>query len=190
MNKEERTEYRLNLWMTTKRTLVIESFVPRIQKVLKEYNFTPITEVSNAYLYGPARTGKTINAAWRVLEWHKSQFIQYLSTDYLFISVPELLSCARELINKGGSEVNMIEKYKTCRLLVLDDFGSEKLTEWAYTILYAIISYRYDYMKPTIYTSNFSLDELATKLQDDRIPSRIAQDCVNSVIEFKNKPYF
>jgi DNA replication protein DnaC len=95
----------------------------------------------------------------------------------IFVAVPELLLSLRESYSKNDtSEGEIISKYTEGSLLVLDDLGAEKSTEWSINILYIIIDRRYRDEKKTIITSNLSLDELADKL-DDRIASRIAGMC-------------
>jgi len=59
--------------------------------------------------------------------------------------------------------------------LVLDDLGTCKLSEWMFEILYSLINYRYEYLKTTIITSNYSIEQLAELWNDDRITSRIVR---------------
>ena len=57
----------------------------------------------------------------------------------------------------------------------LDDLGTEKLTEWAESILFELFDSRLSYgMGGMVVTSNLSLDELAGRMGSDRVPSRIA----------------
>ena len=69
-------------------------------------------------------------------------------------------------------------------LLILDDIGVEKPSEWAQQTLFLIIDRRYQQLRKTVFTSNLSLDELSERL-GDRITSRIADMC--KVIEIKGK---
>ncbi len=59
------------------------------------------------------------------------------------------------------------------RLVVLDDLGTEKMTEWASEQLYRVLDGRYDRGLPTIITSNVQSDSL-----DPRILSRYAEGLV------------
>lgn len=103
-----------------------------------------------------------------------------------FISVPELLLRIRASFNQGSdeNESELLENFSGKDLLFLDDIGSEKTTEWVSQTLYLLIDRRYREMKRTIISSNLTLDELSSKL-DDRIASRIAGMC--KVIEIKGK---
>lgn len=81
-----------------------------------------------------------------------------------------------------------------CHVLVLDDFGAERVTEWAREQLLLILSERYDQHRSTIITSNFSLGELAARISEaaddpsgERIASRIAEVCVRVPIEGEDR---
>lgn len=184
---DERTKQWNEMW----RDAVIVQFTPRIQLFLKDVKmYEPCEGVHSQYLYGKARTGKTVQAAKKVIEWCKAQYLGRKQMNFIFISVPCLLGELRETYQyKEKSEKEVMDRYKKVKLLVLDDLGAEKTTEWAYQMLYMIITHRYDYLLPTIYTSNFSLSELSKKLQDDRLTGRIAEDCKCSIFRFTNEPY-
>ena len=72
------------------------------------------------------------------------------------------------------SESKLISELIRADVLVLDDFGTEKVTEWVQNKFYWIINQRYIYKKPIIFTSNESLETLP---YDERITSRIKEMC-------------
>jgi DNA replication protein DnaC len=73
-------------------------------------------------------------------------------------------------------------------LLVLDDLGAEKTTEFAITTLYIIIDRRIRDAKRTIITTNLSLKEIEDKL-DARIASRLSgmQNVKISMPDYRKK---
>lgn len=93
-------------------------------------------------------------------------------------SVPGLLLEIRESFHNGSShrEAEIVRKYESCDLLVLDDLGVEKTSDWSFQTLYLIIDSRYRSQKSTIITSNLDLPAIRNKLTD-RIASRIAGMC-------------
>lgn len=95
----------------------------------------------------------------------------------VFITAPALLLELRSCFDSGESEQEKINYYSKVDLLILDDLGTEKLTEYAEMVLYVIIDKRYSYLKKTIITSNFNLKELSEKL-NNRIASRLASGIV------------
>jgi DNA replication protein DnaC len=134
----------------------------------------PLT--GSLYITGVRGTGKTHLAASIVREYVLGRR-PYVS-NVAWISVPDLLLKIRATFRDRSeqSESGIIEEYSDCRLLVLDDMGVEKTSEWSLQTLYTIIDRRYREERQTIITSNLSLDELAERL-DDRIASRLSELC-------------
>jgi DNA replication protein DnaC len=99
---------------------------------------------------------------------------------FAWINVSLLLFNIRQSYNspeQAQDERFLVEKYSSIPWLCFDDLGVEKTSEWALQTLYLIINQRYENIRTTIITSNFDLDELADKLGDDRITSRIRGMC-------------
>jgi DNA replication protein DnaC len=92
-----------------------------------------------------------------------------------FVTAPELLMEIRRTYgrNDGQDETDIIERHAKLSLLVLDDLGAEQATDWAVTMLYLIIDRRYRDLRPTIITTNLSLQEIEQRLSM-RIASRMA----------------
>lgn len=82
-----------------------------------------------------------------------------------FAVVPEVLDTLRERI--GDSSVpDPLPGLMVAPLLVLDDLGREKPTEWVTDRLYVLVNRRYNAMLPTIVTTNYPLSELADRGYD------------------------
>ena len=97
------------------------------------------------------------------------------STTVRFVTAPELLLEIKKTFNGPSTmtESDIIDKYSDADLLILDDLGSEKATEFAIQSLYLVIDRRCRNMKPIIITTNLSLKEIEEKL-DARIASRLS----------------
>ena len=105
----------------------------------------------------------------------------------LFVSVPELLLEIRDTYNGNEiSEKEVIDKYSWVDVLVLDDLGVEKPSEWVLQTLYIIIDRRYREDLRTIITSNLGIEEIEEKL-DDRIASRIAGMCRVRIMQGRDR---
>ena len=74
------------------------------------------------------------------------------------------------------SEAELLEHVCTVDLLVLDDLGIEKPTDWAKERLAYIVNRRYSRKRATIVTTNLALDELE-KRWDGRVMSRLYGSC-------------
>ena len=68
----------------------------------------------------------------------------------------------------------IIEQAKKVELLVLDDLGAEKPSEWVVEKLFQVVNYRYNEMLPTIFTSNLSPEELENRI-GERTVARIIE---------------
>ena len=187
-----------------KKTLYKEIDVKMTDVVSKRYWEAKITDFSSMYkdlhkkedgifLYGARGVGKThlmaaiareiiLNAKPCLLEGC-GRPEEYVSPGNIpvFISTPELLMQIRNCFNNkntedGVTEEWLLDKYSRADVLMLDDLGAEKPTEWVLQTLYLIIDRRYRNMKKTIVSSNYSLSQIAKRL-DDRISSRIAGMC-------------
>ena len=94
-----------------------------------------------------------------------------------FINVADYLEELRQSFNdKDVSTKDIDEKLKSCDLLILDDLGVEKASDWVIERLYSLINYRVDEEKSMIITSNLTVEEIKTRL-NARIASRIYGSC-------------
>jgi DNA replication protein DnaC len=106
----------------------------------------------------------------------------------VFQTVPELLERIKSTFNnkQKESEREIMDALLHCDLLVLDDIGSEKVTDWVLEVMFRIIDGRYRKKKPIIYTSNFKPSELKDQL-NERIYDRMVETSI--IIENKGTSY-
>ena len=97
----------------------------------------------------------------------------------------EIRDCFRE--NSENTESQLLDDYGNTKLLVIDDLGTEKVTDFVEQTLYDIIDHRYAEELPIIITSNLSISKLAAhyKNHGDRLASRICG--MGEVYEIKAK---
>lgn len=143
---------------------------PKTQEVFDAVNAFNFKK-DNLYLCGPTGSGKSHLAA---------------------IAARRIFGCGDNLITISQSEISRrirssrdaeqessrIEDFQKAGVLLIEDLGVAKDTEFMMSTLYDIINYRYQ-NKPggLIITSNLNLGDLAKKFGDDRIPSRLSQIC-------------
>jgi DNA replication protein DnaC len=93
----------------------------------------------------------------------------------VFVVVPELLRAIRKGFNQPNDDSDKLVKLtEEAPLLVLDDLGAEKPSDWVREQLYVIINRRYENMLPTIITTNCTTKELIDKI-GQRTVSRIVE---------------
>jgi len=87
-------------------------------------------------------------------------------------------------LQKGGFELDRneyINNITNATLLILDDFGIERNTEYALEQVYNVINSRYLKTKPTIITTNLNFKDIEKEQEDimlGRIYSRIIEMCL------------
>lgn len=104
--------------------------------------------------------------------------VEGLLSSYRFVYVPlQLIEIRANYGNKNYSgELNVVQELTKIPVLILDDIGVEKLSEWVREKLNTIIHFRNSRALKTIYTSNVLPDQIAIQF-GNRIASRIHQDC-------------
>lgn len=156
--------------------IVMKEFTPRIQKDLQTIPFPDNLpkDPQSTFIYGLAGHGKTLYAVFLYLQARRKMYLEDIPGTAVFISVTDLLSRLRLSYDSSERDhTSKLDIYLKAHVLVLDDFGVTKPTDWAVETLYTIINHRYEQLLTTIITSNKSLLELAIVFSDVRITSRI-----------------
>ncbi len=127
------------------------------------------------YLWGPAGGGKTLLGAI---------ILQELMRKYALPG--RFLDLSRQFFQRLKSSFDDSESYGTAGhimdelihvpFLVIDDFGSQRNTDWELEMLYNLIDSRYEEERSTIITSNQNIAEYK-KLAMGRIHSRVLEMC-------------
>lgn len=119
------------------------------------------------YFYGPAGSGKT-HLSFAILN-EINQKTEY----YAFaIFVPEFIQKIRDYYSSGDIEINPINEIARIQILLVDDLGAERYTEWVQEQIVQLLDYRYRNKLSTIITSNLKLNNLKEKI-GERIYSRV-----------------
>lgn len=95
------------------------------------------------------------------------------------ISTPDVLrKCRSSFDSTEVNEEDILNRLKSVDVLVLDEIGGEKHSEYSEEVLTTIINHRMNTRRTTIYTSNYSVDELP---YHDRLKDRIVSQAVRAV---------
>lgn len=123
-------------------------------------------------LYGEPSTGKT--------------FIAYcIANDLIKRCVPVMVTSIVRLtsatsLSKGEEEFSrMIEKMNSAHLLIIDDLGTERETDYKMEQVFNVIDSRYNAKKPMIITTNLTMEEMknTTDIRKRRVFERIFEVC-------------
>lgn len=137
------------------------------QKVLSAYISDVIDgkEKRGAYIDGTVGAGKTFWA--KVL--HNT--LVDLERDTCFLRAVDLAIVLRKETIKGDDYKQVLDHFKNVPVLIIDDFGTQKNTEWVSETIFAILDGRYENNKTTIITSNVPLER--PDGGNERLSSRI-----------------
>ncbi|MCX5163739.1 ATP-binding protein [Streptomyces sp. NBC_00264] len=82
----------------------------------------------------------------------------------------------------GVDSERELAAYTRVPLLIIDDLGAAKASEWVEEVTYRLINRRYNHMLPTLITTNLAIKDLKVYL-GDRVTSRLAQ--MTTRVEFE-----
>lgn len=117
------------------------------------------------FITGSVGTGKTFQAC---CAWMRYALLSSDRPVAVFLTASKLL----ERIRRSFDGEPFIIHRNT--YLIIDDFGTHKITDWAQQCFLDIINDRYNDMSTTIITSNLSLADIS-RLYGDMVSSRIAE---------------
>ena len=126
--------------------------------------------------YGSPGTGKTFAASC-------------IANALMEKRVPVLVtSIVRLTANIFGDDLNaLLERMNTARLLVLDDFGAERNTEFKAEQIFTVIDARYAAKKPMIITTNLIDFKTETDVRRKRVYDRIFEVCTPIKMDGESK---
>lgn len=168
--------------ITDERIEEIKSYVPALFREADIENCQPIVNQwafgkkngKGLYLWGGVGTGKTYCAyalykimkanGLRVKIGNSAMILNDIKDDFKYSARdPYYSSKFDEWIEYDG-------------IMIIDDLGVEKPTEWVLETFYNLINTRYEHKLPTIFTTNYSVEEIEKRL-GDRLASRLVEMC-------------
>jgi len=111
---------------------------------------------------GSGRTHIALSIAWEWLARHKT--VLYYQVEGLLDALRRGFSSWQQG-NPDGYQ-SIITFTQTASLLVLDDLGAQKKSDWSTSKLDEIIDYRYLSRRPLVVTTNLTLDRIQPRIAD------------------------
>ena len=130
-----------------------------------------IKQGKGLFLSGSVGTGKT-HLLGAIIDYTARVKKQYIC----YYNVVSLLNAIRFTFKQKYTELQTTEEITTdlkrYDVLMIDDLGTENLTDWASEILFDIIDYRYSNLRATIISTNLTDVEIKERVSE-RMMSRI-----------------
>lgn len=127
------------------------------------------SDYQNLVFYGNVGTGKTFLSCCIAKELMESGFsVTYLSADQLFKGLVDL-----RFGDDKNTYFSYMENLNQCDLLIIDDLGTEAITERVKADLFTCLNNRDLSKKATLISTNLTLDEL-NRRYSERIFSRVS----------------
>ena len=130
---------------------------------------------------------------WGNVGTGKSYIAGCIANALLDKGVPVLMTNFARLLNKltdmySGDRNAYIDSFKRYPLLIIDDLGIERNSEFAREQVFNVIDSRYRSQLPMIVTTNLSLEELKgpTDLSRSRIYDRVLERCMPICVNEQN----
>ena len=119
-------------------------------------------------LLGPSGVGKTHIAVAALRE-----IVVTHAVPAVYFDTRTLLATLRASFNPpaGGTAAAVLERVLGAALLVLDDLGAERPTEWVLETMSVVLNTRYSENRPTILTSNY--EDLSDRGDPDSLCARV-----------------
>ena len=128
-----------------------DSLIAAVRKARKFAAAFPVVD-KGLFFLGKPGLGKTHLSVAIIKE-----VVKRTNARALFYDVRELLKDIRNTYNPvvRSTELQVIQPVMEAELLVLDDLGAERLTDWVEETMSLIVNTRYNERRPTIFTSNY-----------------------------------
>lgn len=133
-----------------------------------------IRERKSIFFHGKEGVGKT----------HLSCAIALALIDEIGCFFTTMGHITSEILSHKMTNEKLCQRLSKYDLLILDDLGKEKTSEWAVGLTYEVINFCYENMLPVIITSNYNMEGLTKRMTiggDDTtvlsIVSRIYEMC-------------
>ncbi|MFJ4686288.1 ATP-binding protein [Streptomyces sp. NPDC088789] len=127
-----------------------------------------IAEGPSLLIAGPTGTGKTYQAYGAV----RALLTRGVRLRWEATTSADLHARLRPRAGHDGERE--LQTLSRSPLLLLDDLGAAKTSEWTEELTYRLINHRYEHMLPTLITTNLPTAELRIAL-GDRVASRLAE---------------
>lgn len=144
------------------REATLRTLNPRtVNRILRDKPFW-----QGLFLYGPVGVGKT----WAAMAL--ARYYVACGKTVRRYTYREMLLMIRGAFARNTSELEAMRPLLSADVLIIDDLAACKTTEFAMDVVLHVIDHRIEQCRPTVITSNLSMDEIHRDF-GDRLKSRL-----------------
>ena len=110
------------------------------------------------YIHGSVGTGKTYLASALACTFIDAGYSVVLTTTLA------MLEDIQDTYGKEASSLDAVLRFASSDVLILDDLGKESASAWSASMIFQIVNYRYEAMRPLIVTSQYDLAGLEKRI--------------------------
>lgn len=117
---------------------------------------------------------------WGAVGCGKTFAAHCIANELIKRDIPVFITSLSRVLNSGFDKTEVLRRIHETPLVVFDDLGAERTSEYALETIFMLVDERYRSEKPLIITTNLTLNDLRSPINIDhkRIYDRILQRCV------------
>ncbi|MCI8469329.1 MAG: ATP-binding protein [Eggerthellaceae bacterium] len=100
-----------------------------------------------------------------------------------FATMTDILSDVKRAYGSAEREDQVIDHYANAGLLVIDDLGKERASQWSLPLIWQIVNRRYNAVRPTIYTTQYGDQALAARFAEGGGDGEYAQALMRRITD-------
>lgn len=161
----------------------VKAYIKNLRNIVRP---APVDDLGDAGEFSPAGLGLLLHGPNGSGKSHLAAMVGgaaiNLGYTVRFTTFGDILKLVYDSIgSQDNSLTASLRKYTACELLILDDLGSESITEFAAGQLFALVNERMNNRRPTVITTNIDPNLLGDTLAGDSLQAKRLSERIVSV---------
>jgi len=154
MSKETFKNFRLDYYPDDGGSRSPKAIMSKVFDLCKNYAETFSEESANMFFNGPTGLGKTFLSSCIAGEVIAKGY------SVIYDSAQNIIDAFESYKFGKNDAPDSVDKYTECDLLIIDDLGTEFITQYSLSVVYTLLNNRINSHKPTIVSSNINGEQM------------------------------